>query len=215
MVTHASRAQQPDAIVGPMSSRCVLSNLRHCSIWNAACIIGVLLASTRIAPAQAAETAQRGAEITPFVQTTLLIPDYGPTHNIGYTVGVDYTHFIRSIVQPSLELRMTSASGATVGEKSYIGGLKLQTSIHGIHPYFTVLGGEGVITFTHPTNNYLSDNTFIYSLGGGATINIHSQLDLRLDFTHQQWDIDTQTLTPVTLGVGIAYRLPFHNGRVQ
>jgi len=147
------------------------------------------------------EAAQRGGEFAPFVQTTLLSPDWGPTSNVGYTIGVDYTRFIRSIVQPSLEVRMTSANGSTVGERSYIGGLKLQTTIHGIHPYFTLLGGEG--------------RTFIYSLGGGAIIPIHSQLDLRLDFTHQQWNIDPQTLTPVTLSVGVAYRLPFHNGRVQ
>ena len=189
--------------------------LSHRSIWNAACLCALLLASSQIAPAQAMEAAQRGGEIAPFALTTLLSPDWGPTTNVGYTVGVDYTHFIRSIVQPSLELRMTSANGSTVGERSYIGGLKLQTTIHGIHPYFTLLGGEGRITFTNPTNSYVGDNTFIYSLGAGAIIPIHSQLDLRLDFTHQQWNINPQTLTPVTLNVGIGYRLPFHNGRVQ
>lgn len=192
-----------------------MSNLSHCSIWKVACLCVVLLTSARLAPAQAMEAAQRGGEFAPFVQTTLLSPDWGPTSNVGYTIGVDYTRFIRSIVQPSLEVRMTSANGSTVGERSYIGGLKLQTTIHGIHPYFTLLGGEGRITFTNPTNSYVGDNTFIYSLGGGAIIPIHSQLDLRLDFTHQQWNIDPQTLTPVTLSVGVAYRLPFHNGRVQ
>ncbi len=173
-----------------------------------------MVASTRIASAQAMEAAQRGGEIAPFIQTTLLSPDWGPTNNVGYTVGVDYTHFIRSIVQPSLELRMISANGRTVGERSYIGGLKLQTTIHGIHPYFTLLGGEGTISFTNSTSSYRGDNSFVYSLGAGATIPIHAQLDLRLDFTHQQWNIDPQTLTPVTLSAGIAYRLPFHNGRV-
>jgi len=195
--------------------RCVLSNLSHGSSWKAVCLFAALLASSRIAPAQALVTAQRGAEIAPFVQTTLLHPDWGPTSNLGYTVGVDYTRFIRSIVQPSLEVRMTSANGNTVGERTYIGGLKLQTTIHGIRPYATVLGGEGQITFTHPVGNYLNDSTFVYSLGGGVAFTLHSQLDLRLDFTDQQWNLQPGTLTPMTFGVGIAYRLPFHNGRVR
>lgn len=161
------------------------------------------------------ETAQRGAEITPFVRTALLHPDYGGTSNLGYTLGVDYTRSVRSIVQPSLEVRMTYANGDTVGERTYIGGLKLQTTIRGIRPHFTLLGGEGQITITHPINSYVADNTFVYSVGGGAAFTIHSQLDLRLDFTSQQWNIDSLTLSPTTFGVGVAYRVPFHKGRVH
>jgi Outer membrane protein beta-barrel domain len=185
------------------------------SISKSAFFIAVLVATVRFAPAQALVSAQRGAEIVPFAQTISLNPDWGPTANVGYTVGIDYTRFIRSIVQPSLEIRMTSANGETVSERSYIGGLKLQTTIHGIRPYGTFLAGRGNIFFTDPIAGYLSDNSFIYSLGGGADFTIHSQWDLRVDFTHQQWNIDPQTLTPTTLGIGVAYRIPFHNGRVQ
>jgi opacity protein-like surface antigen len=157
-------------------------------------------------------TADRGAAITPFAQSTMLYPDWGPTRNYGYTAGLDYTRFIRSIVQPSLELRITTANGNTVNEHSYTGGLKLQApAIHFIHPYITVLGGKGFIDFVHPINGYISDSSFVYSLGGGADFTIHSQWDLRVDYTHQQWNIEPQTLTPVTVGVGIAYRIPFHS----
>jgi opacity protein-like surface antigen len=134
----------------------------------------------------------------------------GYNENLGYTVGVDYTRFIRSIVQPSLEFRMTRANGDTVDERSFTGGLKLQATIHRVHPYATFLGGNGDIYFVHPINNYLSDNSFVLSLGGGADLDVTSQLSVRVDFTHQQWTIDPQTLTPVTLGIGFAYRLPFH-----
>jgi opacity protein-like surface antigen len=161
-------------------------------------------------------SAQRGAEIAPFAQTTLLSPDWGPTNNLGYVVGLDYTRFTRLFVQPSLEVRMTAANGDTVGERSYTGGLKLQTTIHGIHPYATLLAGYGAITFTHPIGNYLSDNSMVYSLGGGVEFNVTRQLKMRVDFTHQQWNLDPVTLTPVTLGVGLAYSLPFfHSGGVQ
>jgi hypothetical protein len=193
-----------------------MRNLLHCWTWKFAFILGLSLVAAKVAPAQAVVTAQRGAEITPFVQTTLLSPDWGPTNNFGYTVGVDYTRFIRSIVQPSLEVRMSSASGSTVSERTYTGGLKLQFVIRRIHPYATLLAGMGDIAFTHPLSaNYTGDNSTIYSLGGGAEFNIGPALKARVDFTHQNWNIDPQTLTPVAIGVGISYSIPFHRGIVE
>jgi hypothetical protein len=192
-----------------------LLNSPHALVRQSLFLLGIL-AAARIAPAQALETAQRGAEIAPFAQTVLLSPDWGPTRNLGYTVGIDYSRFIRSIVQPSIELRMTSASGTTVNEKSYLGGLKLQTpAIHRIHPYLAVLGGRGFIDFNHATNGYTGDNSFVISMAGGARFPVTSQLDLTVEYSWQQWNIDPQILNPSTLGVGVAYRIPFHTGRVQ
>ena len=189
----------------------------HPTSFKAAILLGILLATTHIASAQALVTAQRGSEITPFAQATLLSPDWGQTDNLGYTFGVDFTHFIRSsFVQPSLELRMNSAGGTTVLERSYLGGFKLQApSIHAIHPYATLLGGDGTIAFTHPSGGYLGDHTFVFSLGAGADFNITQQWTTRVDFAYQFWNIDPQTLTPITLGVGIAYHIGAHTGRVQ
>jgi hypothetical protein len=194
--------------------RCLLSNLLYRPMLKAALVLGMLLAIARVAPAQALEAGERGAEIAPFAQYTMVTPDWGDDHDFGYTVGVDYTRFIRSILQPSLELRMTRATGSTVGEKTYTGGLKLQTTIHRIRPYITLLAGKGFITFDHPVYpNYLGDDSFIFSVGAGALLPVGHHVDLRLDFTHQNWNIGPQTLTPVNLGVGIAYRIPFHKGR--
>jgi hypothetical protein len=180
------------------------------SAWGTVSLLSILLAGTHVASAQAMNTANRGAEIAPFAETTLLSPDWGPTRNLGYTVGIDYTRFIRSIVQPSLEVRTTSANGDTVKERTFTSGLKLQATVRRIHPYATFLAGYGEIYFVHPVNNYLSDNSFVYSLGGGADLDVTQQLSVRLDFTHQSWNLGPQTLTPVTLAVGFAYRLPFH-----
>jgi hypothetical protein len=194
-----------------------MRNLLHRSPIQSAILLGFFLATPRFASAQAMVTAQRGAEIAPFVQTTVLSPDWGPTYNFGYTVGVDYTRFIRSIVQPSLEFRMVSANGNTANELSYVGGLKLETSVHGIHPYFTFLAGDGIITFANPNVNYVgpTNSFFIYSLGGGAEFNIKSQWKLRVDITQQTWNIDPEVLTPTAVNVGIAYRLPVSLGRVK
>ena len=76
-----------------------MRNLLHRSIV----ILGLLLATTQIASAQAIVSAERGAEISAFGQATYISPDWGQKDNLGYTLGVDYTRFIRSIVQPSLE----------------------------------------------------------------------------------------------------------------
>ena len=49
---------------------------------------------------------------------------------------------------------MTSANGTTVNERSYTGGLKLQTSIHRVHPYATFLAGYGTIHFNYNNGTY-------------------------------------------------------------
>jgi hypothetical protein len=176
---------------------------------KSALLLGVSLAATSLASAQAFNTARRDAEIIPFVQTTMLRPDYGQPNNTGYTLGADYARLIHAIVQPSLEFRMTSATGQVAGERSLLGGFKLQASIYGVHPYATYLVGNGVITFTHPSGNYFSDNSFVRSFGGGAEFKVYSHLMLRLDFAQQHWKLPP-VLTPMAFSVGLAYRIPFH-----
>jgi hypothetical protein len=186
-----------------------MRNLLRRSTPKAALVLGVLFAATQVASAQAVVTGQRSAELAPFAMTTLITPDYGQAHNIGYTVGVDYTRFLRSIVQPSIEFRYTHANGSQVNESSYGGGLKLQTTIRNIHPYATVLIGQGNITFVHAVNSRI-DNSTMFSIGGGADFNVTRQWKLRADFTDQHWSLDPGSLTPMTFAVGIAYSVPFH-----
>jgi hypothetical protein len=180
-----------------------------------AVLLGALLAGTTVASAQAIVTAQRGGALAPFFQTTLIRPGWGPTNNVGYTAGVDYTRFIRAIVQPSLEARFTSGGGNTVSERSFTGGLKIETAIHGIHPYATFLVGYGDITFTHPIETYYGDNSTIYSFGGGAEFKISSALKLRADFTRQHWNVDPTVFIPMTFGVGVACDLPIRRGALE
>jgi len=184
--------------------------LRQSWIMKSALCLGISLSATATASAQADWTAQRGTEIVPFLQTTLLSPDWGQTRNIGFTAGIDYTRFLRSVVQPSLELRVSSANGINVGEHSFTGGLKIATTIRGIHPYGTLLAGTGGITFMNPIDTYGSDTSFVYSMGGGVEYNVRPQWKLRADYTRQHWDLDPQTLTPSMYSVGVAYSIPFH-----
>jgi len=192
-----------------------MRNLLNHWTSKSALIVGVLAAASAVAPAQAIVAAQRGAEIAPFVSTTMLSPDWGGKNDYGYTLGVDYTRFIRSIVQPSIEARFTSATGPVVNEHSFTGGLKLQATIHRVHPYATLLVGQGDIIFVHPVGNYLSDNSIVYSLGAGAEFPIARSLRARVDFTHQTWNLDPNGLTPVTYSIGVAYSLPFNRGPAE
>ena len=159
---------------------------------------------------------ERGAAFTPFVQTTILNPDWGQTNNLGFSAGIDYNHFIPGIVQPALEFRVTHASGRTVNESTYLGGVKLQTNVHGIHPYAVVLAGKGIITFNYVYNGGVKgDDSAVYAFGGGAEFNVTPVWKVRADFVQQHWNLDPNTLTPSALSFGIGYIVPFHSRRAQ
>jgi len=187
------------------------------NFWTSksAVVLLALLTAPAAASAQAIVAAQRGAELAPFVQAVVVDPDWGQPRDTGYTAGVDFTHFGRSLIQPSLEARYTSATGTQVNESSFTGGLKLGTTVHGVRPYMTLLAGYGDITFVHPRGNYLGDNSTIYSFGGGVDIPVRPSLRVRIDFTEQSWNLDPDGLTPMTLGVGFSYSLPFRRATVK
>jgi hypothetical protein len=189
-----------------------MRNLLNYWLTKAALLLGISIASTGIAGAQAAVTAARGAEISPFVMTTLLHPDWGSSSNTGFIFGADYTNFSHALLtfQPSLELRMVDANGVNVKETSYLGGFKLATTIHGIQPYATLLGGQGYITFNHPIGNYTGDDSFVYSLGGGVEFNILPVWKVRADFTQQHWNLDPQVFAPTSFSVGLSYTIGLH-----
>lgn len=181
------------------------------SHWTtkSALFLGISLVASGIASGQAVVTADRGAAIIPFATSTFVRPDWGQPNNIGFTAGVDYTRFTGTLIQPSLELRMTHASGKQVGENSYLTGFKVETTIGRIHPYATLLAGMGYISFKTEAG-YPSDSSFIYSMGGGAEFNVTPSWKVRADFTEQHWNLDPQILNPMAFGVGVSYSIPFH-----
>jgi opacity protein-like surface antigen len=189
-----------------------MTNLLHRSIRNAALLLGISLGAVHVASGQAIATGGRGAELSPFALATLVLPDWGQPNNYGYAVGADYTRFVPFVLQPSLEFRFTHADGEQVNEKSYGGGLKLHATVHRLHPYATFLIGHGDVAFYRAINT-AKHSSIVYSIGGGADLDISSQWKVRADYTQQFWNLDFGTLTPSTFALGIAYRVPFHNGR--
>lgn len=178
-------------------------------------LAGATAAAATHANAQALPTVQRGSELVPFAQYTIISPDWGQTHDLGYTAGLDYTRFTPTVIQPSLEFRFTHGTGRTVNETTYLGGLRLQTTIHGLHPYVVVLAGKGVVTFNYNNNGVIGDDSVVYGIGGGLDFNVRRSWKLRTEYTQQHWNLEPNTLTPQTLSFGFAYSVPFHTRSVH
>jgi hypothetical protein len=188
------------------------------------CLLAVCLsfAAASAAFGQAYVAAHRGAEIAPFATLSYVQPNWGPGSNFGYTAGVDYTRFLPVVpllVQPSFELRMTNGTGAQTTERSFSGGIKLTTTIHRVHPYGNFLEGFGYIYFVHPqmtqTGPYSKDESHIYAFGGGAEYDVSPNWKMLIDYSRQHWDLKPPVMTPTTTSIGVTYRIPFHDAKVQ
>jgi Outer membrane protein beta-barrel domain len=185
-------------------------------VWKIVVCGGLGIASTGVAAAQAKATADYGTEIVPFAMATEVHTDWGPNGRPGFSAGVDATRVLsNSAIQPSLELRMTQGSNAAVTENSYVGGARIAAGFSHVRPYAAVLAGYGTIDFLHPTINakgqlYKSDDSIVYSMGGGAEVDFMSAWKVRVEFMQQFWHLPLP-LTPSAVSVGVSYRIPFHN----
>jgi hypothetical protein len=178
------------------------------------------VAATEIAAGQANVVARRGSEISPFGQFTYLRPDSGQYPDTGVTLGAALTPYIPLLVQPSLELRVTSEGGSIAAEKTFSGGLKLAVRLGHIHPYGIAEIGLGEIYFDHPTVNpngtlYARDGSRMYVAGGGLEVDVHSLWQMRVEFTEQYWNLKPPELRPITASIGVTYRIPFRMGKMK
>jgi hypothetical protein len=170
---------------------------------------------------QSRTAARRSSEITVFGQATYLQPDWGAdNNNWGATAGMALTPFIPLWVEPSFELRVSTAGGSEVTERTFSGGLKLATKVGRLHPYFVAEKGVGGIYFKHPTINYngkpyLEDSSPIYVLGGGVEIQTVPHWQIRLDFSQQYWNLNPPRIGPMALSFGVTYRIPFGKDRTK
>lgn len=185
-------------------------------------LISATAVSVALAPAslwgQAAAVGVRKAEVSAFAAYTRVTPDYGPFINQGFTLGGDYTRPIHFFLQPSLEIRGTLSPGKTVGEKTFGGGLKAEHPIGRFRPYADFLVSAGEITYTHPTIDsrgrlYISDNSLVYTYGGGLDFDVNKHWAAKIDYQGEHWNLgsEAQTLTPRLLSIGVVYRIPFRS----
>ena len=192
-----------------------MRNLLNRWTVKSAVVLGLSLAATGIASAQATAAGGRSAEVAPFFQATSITPDWGSEKNFGYAFGVDYTRLTRGVGSPALEFRMTRSNGLRVDENTFAGGFKLVSYAYGFYPYATFLIGRGTINI-HPGGPSLATNSgMMYTMGGGADFRVRPNIKLRADFTQQNWSFAPHRLTPVALSIGVSYTLPFGQGGIS
>ncbi len=159
------------------------------------------------AGAQAENTGYTRADVSAFAAGSRVATDYNST-DYGFTAGADYTRFFKHFA-PSVEARYTYSTGSVVSEDSFTGGLRVQTSYRRFTPYADFLGGYGKISFAHSgIPGYNSDNSFIYSFGGGVDYRLDRRWSVRADAQLQHWKLgdEAPAFEPSTLSLGLSYR---------
>jgi hypothetical protein len=184
-------------------------------IFKAALLAG--LAGNLWGQAQAA--ASRSAAISVFGGGSFVRPDSGSSSQSGYMFGTDYTYYPgRFYLVPSLELRGSiSPKGKVVGENVFGGGLRVEHRYSRFSPYADLLVGAGTLKFTTPIplvqgGLYESNNSIVYTYGGGVDIGVFSHLSVKVDVQGSHWNLNPNNptiLQPLWMGVGLVYRIPF------
>jgi len=187
------------------------------------CWLGtVWMAISIAATAQEIPTKQQAASLQLFGAYSLVQTHYGTANNSGVSVGADLNLRPLSLVQPSLEVRGTFASGSTVTENTYDAGPRLEFNLNRVRPYIYAEIGAGSITFAHPviypSGPYSHDNSIVFSGGIGADYMIARQWALRADIMQQRWNLGggatTTVLHPRIYSFGVDYRFDFNTFHV-
>lgn len=180
--------------------------------------VAPLLLAPHQLSAQAAPAAERNGELSASFAYSHVSPKWnGITEtNNGFTLGLDYAHYFgRLPVLPSLAVRAKFAPGNTVGQRTLGGGPRIERSIGAFRPYGNFFVGSGTITFTHPVIDvrgklYASDDSLVYSAGGGVDVDLTKTWAARADYQHEWWSTGPgQNFTPHVLSLGVVYRLPY------
>lgn len=189
-------------------------------------VVLLLFLSLRLASAhaQAAPTATQQLELSAFGGATGVFTDLLGGHNASITAGADLRVFSYHRYLPSLEFRGTIPvhSGTIDGQKSFLGGLKIDRDFDRFRPYADFLVGRGQIDyqrggFTVGPLTYLSTTTTVLSPGLGVDYMVTDHWSAKADFQYQFWDtpvVPSGSIHPKVLTLGAVYRFDFnHNYR--
>lgn len=160
------------------------------------------MALAPLARAQSDATATQGLRLSAFAGGTGTDVGLAGGKNAGITAGADlsFLNLLRGYT-PSLEIRGTYPvdDGHIMGEKNFLGGVKIEHRIRRYHFYGDFLVGRGENDYGSaippiPVNNttsvqYVSTNTFVYSPGGGLDYDITHHIDFKADVQFQHWNV--------------------------
>ena len=179
-------------------------------------VAGLLTAERGVAQASPTATIDR-PPITIFAGGSYIQPqpDFYKNNQMAYFFGLDYTRYTpRFYVDPSIEVRaLISPIDEEVGENVYSGGLKLShTYFRRIRPYGDILIGSGTIKYVagHFGPTVTSDNSIVYTYGGGVDFDVYRTLGLKADYQGSRWHTGTDvTFHPRSLNFAVFYRFGF------
>jgi len=174
-----------------------------------------LILQSKSLEAQGLPTASKEAAISFFGTYSRVSTDRSSQKDNGFTVGFAYTRYLHWLLTPSLEVRCKIATGGTVSEKTFGGGLRVEHRFKNFYPYANFFGSYGKITFANPITSvpgprYYYDDSTVYSTGAGLDYDITSNWAARVDYQFEHWHTGFRnTFTPQIFSIGILYRIPF------
>lgn len=166
---------------------------------------------------QAVCTALRTNQLSTFVTTSRVTPDFFPGQAMGITAGLDWTVHHGRYLATSMEVRVSRSSNDQLIERSVTFGPRIQTNIgNRVHPYINYFIGGGTIVFLNNSTGYHEDRGPVHSLGGGTTLDLPRNFATRIDFQSQSWNLGRNnsagpeiTFSPALVSVGLQYNVPF------
>jgi hypothetical protein len=174
-----------------------------------------LIVHSKSVEGQGRPTASKEAAISLFGTYSRVSTDRSSQKDNGFTVGAAYTRYLHWLLTPSLEVRCKIATGGTVSEKTFGGGIRVEHRFKNFYPYANFFGSYGKITFANPITSvpgprYYYDDSTVYSAGAGLDYDITSNWAARVDYQFEHWHTGFKnTFTPQIFSIGILYRIPF------
>jgi hypothetical protein len=165
--------------------------------------------------AQGRPTASKEAAISLFGTYSRVSTDRSSQKDNGFMVGAAYTRYLHWLLTPSLEVRCKIATGGTVSEKTFGGGIRVEHRFKNFYPYADFFGSYGKITFANPITSvpgprFYYDDSTVYSAGAGLDYDITPNWAARVDYQFEHWHTGFKnTFTPQIFSIGILYRIPF------
>ncbi len=187
-----------------------------------ACVPGAI---ARAQNARTEATGVQALQLSAFGGVTATYTGLESGRNLGITAGGDLSFRPHFGLFPAIEIRGNYGAdqGHVVGERSILGGLKVEKRFGRLKPYLDVTFGRGQLNYVTPLPNvsatyyYIQTTSNVFSPGGGLDLAVSHHFDLKGDVQVQQWS------TPVTAGhhfysepltLGIVYKFDFNRGRM-
>lgn len=176
--------------------------------------LALAVASSAALWSQAVPTARRTLQLSAFGLLQGTYTGLSGGRNLALTAGGDLSFYHIGAVLLSAEVRGTYPldKGEVDGQKSVLGGLRIEDRFARFVVFADGLAGRGGIDYTNgghivPPLVYFSSTTNVLAGGGGVEVDLTRSLALKGDLQVQHWNVPFATaIYPKQIGVGVVYR---------